>query len=237
MGVLNISEYDNQTQHYPLGATSISQLETPQPNKNGVIKKKIFEKVIIEEFAGRVFREIRVANNIESNMIKESLNPDKNIEKIKKAGESQGKSGSFFFFSHDSKFIIKTMNEGELKTFKKIFKDYETHLKNNPKSFLARIFGIFTVKLEDVDPIHLLLMENTMQYVSGDKISVNSTYDLKGSLVGRINKDTEASNTDILKDWNIIFKRKSHDILNFSSELRKSILEQMKKDSEFLKDH
>jgi len=55
-----------------------------------------------------------------------------------------------------------------------------------------------------------------MQYVSGDKISVNSTYDLKGSLVGRINKDVDAGNTDILKDWNIIFKRKTHDILNFS---------------------
>jgi hypothetical protein len=130
MGNLNISEYDNQTfvQHT---ATPVSGLSEVIPNKSGIIKRKIFEKVIIQEFAGRIFREIRVANNIDSNMIKESLNPDKNIEKIKKAGESQGKSGSFFFFSHDSKFIIKTMNDGELKTFKKIFRDYEKHLKDN----------------------------------------------------------------------------------------------------------
>ncbi len=112
------------------------------------------------------------------------------------------------------------MNEGELKTFKKLFKDYERHLNDNPNSFLARIFGIFTFKLEDVDPIHILLMENTTQYVNGDDNSVDSKYDLKGSKVGRINKDLEPSNTDILKDWNIIFKRKTHDILNFSSELR-----------------
>jgi len=55
--------------------------------------------------------------------------------------------------------------------------------------------------------------------------------------VGRINKDVYASNTDILKDWNIIFKRKSHDILNFSVKHQKTILDQMKIDAEFLKAH
>jgi hypothetical protein len=123
------------------------------------------------------------------------------------------------------------MNSGELQTFKKIFKNYEKHLKDNPKSLLARIYGIFTVRLEDIDPIHILLMENTMQYVSGNKISVNSTYDLKGSLVGRLNKDKDASNTDILKDWNIIYKRKTHDILNFSKKQQETIKDQMKKDT------
>jgi hypothetical protein len=205
-----------------------------KPEKVASDKKIIYEKVYIEEFAGRIFREIRIANNIDSEMISTSLNPDTNIEKIKKAGESQGKSGSFFFFSHDSKFIIKTMNSGELQTFKKIFKNYEKHLKDNPKSLLARIYGIFTVRLEDIDPIHILLMENTMQYVSGNKISVNSTYDLKGSLVGRLNKDKDASNTDILKDWNIIYKRKTHDILNFSKKQQETIKDQMKKDTKFL---
>ena len=124
LGNINISEYDNQTMVQPI-ATPVSGLSEVKPNKSGIIKKKIFEQVTIKEFAGRIFREIRIANNIDSKMINESLNPDKNIEKIKKAGESQGKSGSFFFFSHDSKFIIKTMNDGELKTFKKIFRDYE----------------------------------------------------------------------------------------------------------------
>jgi 1-phosphatidylinositol-4-phosphate 5-kinase len=96
------------------------------------------------------------------------------------------------------------MNNGELATFKKIFRDYHQHVKANPNSMLARIYGIFTVKLEDLDPIHLLLMENTMQYLSQEKTSVDSTYDLKGSLEGRDNKDPNPSNTDILKDLNIM---------------------------------
>jgi hypothetical protein len=39
---------------------------------------------------------------------------------IFKAGEGAGKSGSFFFFSHDHRFIIKTMSSGELKLISKI---------------------------------------------------------------------------------------------------------------------
>jgi hypothetical protein len=34
-----------------------------------------------------------------------------------KAGEGAGRSGSFFFFSHDRKFIIKTMTKEELNLF------------------------------------------------------------------------------------------------------------------------
>jgi len=38
-----------------------------------------------------------------------SLSPKFNRDMIFKAGEGAGKSGSFFFFSHDQKFVVKTM--------------------------------------------------------------------------------------------------------------------------------
>jgi 1-phosphatidylinositol-4-phosphate 5-kinase len=44
------------------------------------------------------------------------------------AGEASGKSGSFFFFSHDKKFIIKTMTKGDLKAFKALFQTYFKHV-------------------------------------------------------------------------------------------------------------
>jgi 1-phosphatidylinositol-4-phosphate 5-kinase len=80
-----------------------------------------------------------------------------------KAGEGQGKSGSFFFFSHDKQFLIKTMTDSELETFNAMFKSFYTHLIQNPDSLLARIYGIFTVKMEDIAPVHLILMGNTVQ--------------------------------------------------------------------------
>ena len=57
-------------------------------------------------------------------MIKHSLNPTPNFESAMKAGESTGKSGSFFFFSSDKKFIIKTMFDYELDIFMEHIEDY-----------------------------------------------------------------------------------------------------------------
>jgi len=62
-----------------------------------------------------------------------------------KAGEGAGRSGSFFFFSHDQRFIIKTITNYELGLFKDMHEQYLRHLKNNPSSLLARIYGVFTI--------------------------------------------------------------------------------------------
>lgn len=49
-----------------------------------------------------------------------SLSPKFNRDQVFQAGAGAGRSGSFFFFSHDRKFIIKTMTSGELKLFLRI---------------------------------------------------------------------------------------------------------------------
>ena len=48
-------------------------------------------------------------DNIQPKDVMKSLNNDQNRKMIFKAGEGAGASGSFFFFSHDNKFIIKTL--------------------------------------------------------------------------------------------------------------------------------
>jgi len=53
----------------------------------------------VEEVAPKVFRYLRQLDGYDEKNLIESLNPRNNIESIFKAGESQGKSGSFFFFS------------------------------------------------------------------------------------------------------------------------------------------
>lgn len=65
------------------------------------------------------------------------------MERIK---EGEGKSGSFFFFSHDGKFLIKTMTSSELNTFLGDFVvSYHEHMMNNPDTILAKIYGVYTV--------------------------------------------------------------------------------------------
>ena len=137
--------------------------------------------------------------------IVKSLSPEYNRETIQKAGESQGKSGSFFFFSHDRKFIIKTMNDEELATFKRMFKDYYEYLSKNPGSIMARIYGIFTVHMEDIVPVHLILMGNTCSYESTE--FVEHIFDLKGSEFNRKVKGRQLKNTTVLKDMNLKVER------------------------------
>ena len=62
------------------------------------------------------------------------------------SGEGAGKSGSFFFFSHDKKYLIKTMKKGELDVMLRILPHYLEHHRRNPDSILAKIFGVFTLK-------------------------------------------------------------------------------------------
>ena len=50
-------------------------------------------------------------------LFRTSLHPKNNREMVFKAGEGQGRSGSFFFFSYDNRFIIKTMTSQELQLF------------------------------------------------------------------------------------------------------------------------
>ena len=80
-----------------------------------------------------------------------------------KAGESQGKSGSFFFFSKDQKFIIKTMTSSELALFLRIHPNLSEHYHKVPNSLIAKKFGVFTVKMRGLNAVHVMLLENTLR--------------------------------------------------------------------------
>jgi hypothetical protein len=90
-----------------------------------------------------------------------SLNPKYNRECVFKAGEGAGRSGSFFFFSHDNKFIIKTMTDGEFAMYLKRLPAFGEHYKANKHSLLAKILGVYTVNTEHIEDCHIMLMENT----------------------------------------------------------------------------
>ena len=85
------------------------------------------------------------------------------------------------FSSYDKRFLIKTMNSSELKVLKEALPMYLKHLKNNPTSMIAKIYGIYTVKMEDIREVHILLMDNLFLHVK-NKLS---EFDLKGSIINR----------------------------------------------------
>ena len=113
-----------------------------------------------------LFIELLEANNINFSLIEMSLSPAINKQQVFNAGEGSGKSGSFFFFSHDNQFLIKTMKSSELKALKSILPEYVAYLKSNPYSMLAKIYGVFTLTRPLMEPVTVMLMENTLQVVN-----------------------------------------------------------------------
>jgi tRNA A58 N-methylase Trm61 len=98
-------------------------------------------------------------DEIDIETILAALDVNMNREQIFKAGTGSGASGSYFLFSHNRKFIIKTMRGDEKTAMIKMVDSYITHIRNsNNKSLLARIYGIFTIKTPLINSIDLIIL-------------------------------------------------------------------------------
>ena len=98
-------------------------------------------------------------DNISEFDIMTSLSMISNRKMIFKAGQGAGKSGSFFFFSQDNKFLIKTMTPDEKSVMMRVISDYVEHIKKSDnKSLLARIYGMFTICSGDCKPVDVMVL-------------------------------------------------------------------------------
>ena len=143
---------------------------------------------------------------------------------------SPGKSGSFFYFSRDYKYIIKTIHHAEHKLLRKILPDYYRHVENNPNTLISQFYGLHRVKMAYGRKIHFVVMNNLFP----PHKDIHETYDLKGSTVGReypeeMKKD---KSNPVLKDLNWI--NRGH-TLELGPEKRALLTEQLRRDKEMLK--
>ncbi|KAL6150183.1 Phosphatidylinositol-4-phosphate 5-kinase [Exserohilum turcicum] len=142
---------------------------------------------------------------------------------------SPGKSGSFFYFSRDYKYIIKTIHHAEHKFLRKILKDYYTHVQENPNTLLSQFYGLHRVKIPYGRKIHFVVMNNLFP----PHRDIHRTFDLKGSTIGRDFKEEnlETNPRATLKDLNWL-RRDQH--LELGPIKKKMFIEQMQKDVKLL---
>ncbi|RDB27012.1 Phosphatidylinositol 4-phosphate 5-kinase its3 [Hypsizygus marmoreus] len=143
---------------------------------------------------------------------------------------SPGKSGSFFYFSRDYRFIIKTIHHSEHSFLLRILPLYYEHVKANPHTLLSRFYGLHRVKLPRGRKIHFVIMNN----IFPPHRDIHETYDLKGSTVGREYPEEKAAKNPraVLKDLNWINRGRT---LELGPEKRALLTEQLRRDAEFLK--
>ena len=106
---------------------------------------------------------------------------------------SNAKSGQFFFYSNDGKYMIKTMTNDESKFLRRILPHYFRHCCQNPNTLLTKFLGMYRVKLYHLRRNVKFVIMNSV--FDTDKI-LHSFYDLKGSVTGRMAKPGESVKKD-----------------------------------------
>jgi len=141
---------------------------------------------------------------------------------------SNSKSGQFFFYSHDQKYMVKTMTKTESKLLRKILPQYYGYIRKHPNSLLTKYFGMHRVKPHRRKKIYFLIMASV--FYSNDGLEIHEQYDLKGSTKGRrsFKKETMKKDLDLIKSGTII---------HIGREKAKMFKNQIQMDTDFLRKH
>lgn len=181
-----------------------------------------------------IFSQLRTTFGITPKKYRESFKI-RNAADIDKEGMlekfTEGKSGSFFYFTRDFRYIIKTVTTQEEKFLQKIAYKYYNHMQNNPDSLIARFYGLHKVKLAPEQRyITVVVMDNIFH--NKEHLNMHERYDLKGSWVGRRSiKGSRERNAykGTLKDLDLGDKK-----IWIGTENKQILISQLKEDAQFL---
>lgn len=121
---------------------------------------------------------------------------------------SPGKSGSFFYLTHDDKYMIKTMKKSEVKVLLRMLPAYYNHVRTFEDTLVTRFYGLHCVKLTGAaqKKVRFVIMGNLFC----TEYAIHRRFDLKGSSHGRTTDkpESEIDPTTTLKDLdlNYIFR-------------------------------
>ena len=137
---------------------------------------------------------------------------------------SSGRSGSFFYQSHDQKYILKTIPKVEADTLRRILQSYYTHMTSHPDTLVTRFCALYSLS-KGGNKIYFVVMTN----VHMAKLPIRDTFDLKGSTHNRSTPMAQRGPGVALKDND--FTRKE---LRINHATRGNLIKQLQADSLFL---
>jgi len=175
------------------------------------------------DYAPIVFSDIRSLSNISAESYKASMSPANFLGKLSDqlAKFSDGRSNSFFIFSPDKKFIIKTISDQEAKVLLEMLPRLHEYFKANHHSLITRFYGCHGVRVSHGEQVHAVVMGN----VFSAPLAIHECYDLKGSWV---NRSAGKSRTDPSKLGMDLDLRR---LLKLDPSYKEMFLQQIRKDS------
>ena len=88
-------------------------------------------------------------------MFRGSLLPFNNTRSLTKSFEkTSAKGGKPLIKTHDKRFLIKEVKKEEKDFFIQILGKFHSHLRKNAKSLLAKIVGVYAIKIGDKDKVY-----------------------------------------------------------------------------------
>lgn len=194
-----------------------------------------------KDYSPKVFKKLRSSFKLNDKDYLQSLTSKYVLNEI----NSPGKSGSFFYYSRDYKYIIKTIHHSEHLHLRKTLREYFQHIVSNPNTLICQFYGLYRIKFHKDDQtfnlgnnkqIYFLVMNNLFP----PNLQMNITFDLKGSTWGRLTsqsmspKPTNSTPTTslVMKDLNWLNENEK---INFGSRENEVFLKQLKKDVDLLK--
>ncbi|KAG2386126.1 hypothetical protein C9374_002572 [Naegleria lovaniensis] len=188
--------------------------------------KYIDEQTTFTDCAPLVFKNIRALFGVSEEEYALSFGPEMLFSnllmgKLTTLSErlTDGKSGNFFFYTHNGRFLCKTISSAEFETTMEFLGNYYSYLYNNRETLLTKIYGLY--KIND---ICFIVMGN----VFDTQLPIDKIYDLKGSTIGRYN----STGVGILKDLNW---KDTDKTMRIQDPLKKErLLKQIMDDTKFL---
>ncbi|KAK1930246.1 Phosphatidylinositol 4-phosphate 5-kinase its3 [Phytophthora citrophthora] len=180
-----------------------------------------------KDYSPDVFRQVRRRFGIDLAEYMLTLSGDFNFIEFM----SNSKSGQFFFYSHDGRFMIKTQTKDESKFLRRILPHYYKFVMENPDTLITRFYGMHRVKMHHLGKkMHFVIMASVFH----TDLDIHARFDLKGSRVGRhaSPKEHQRGSAGVLKD-NDLLEKGFH--LQMGMARRAMFLLQLRKDVEFLK--
>lgn len=217
------------------------------PRMANIFDSEVSKRVTMTRFidyAPMVFSRIRGSFGINQDDYLRSVGPEQllgnmvlgNLSSLSELS-SEGKSGAFFYYTADGKYMMKTVTPKEQQLLKRMLKRYYDYITKNPETLIVRFLGLHCLrvckdgKLSSGKRLHFVVMGNMFN----TPFEMHRRYDLKGSWIGRHTPGkSELDPSVALKD--VDFKEAGESI-NVGPEVKEKLIQQIESDSAFLRDN
>ncbi|KAL8215364.1 hypothetical protein R6Q57_004813 [Mikania cordata] len=177
-----------------------------------------------KDYCPLVFRTLRMLFKVDAADYMLSICGDNALREL----SSPGKSGSFFYLTHDDRYMIKTIKKTEVKAILRMLSAYYKHFRSFEHTLLTKFYGLHCVKLTGAaqKKVRFIIMGNLFC----TDFMIHRRFDLKGSSLGRLTDkpESEIQPTTILKDLDLKF------MFRLDKKWIQEFRRQIDRDSDFL---